>query len=188
MAGTIGSVVNRANMQTLLVLHATGLVLGAVTMALSLSLVGLLLPAFPASLTQLGAILGSIILAGWAGQALADRGLPYPRRTWQVPEQWRYTLPSSVTVTAYGYLLGLGWLTATILPTYWAFLIATVLVASLPLAVSGWVAYAITRGWVASRGAHKVAAGNDHVVPSQLRAVRAMNAGLLLGGAALLLL
>ena len=179
MAGTIGSVVNRANMTRLLRAHAAGLVVGALTMALALSLLGSLAQPLLREIAVPLEIIAAAALLGWAVRATGRRGLPFPHRSWQVPEQWRYTLPPTVTVATYGYLLGLGWLTYMVLPTYWLLVAGTFAVASLPVALTAWLAFALARFLTAWRGARLVAGGSEDVTPHSLRVTRAAAAALL---------
>lgn len=179
MAGTIGSVVNRANMPKLVRSHAVGLWLGGLTMALALTLLGALVrPAVLQLFTPLK-LLAVPVLLGWAARAMGRGGLPFPSRAWQVPEHWRYTLPPAMTLGAYGYILGLGWLTHIILPTYWILFAGTIAVASVPIALAAWTAFALGRFLTAWRGARLVASGNDDVTPHNLRYTRKAAAGLL---------
>jgi hypothetical protein len=182
MAGTIGSVVNRARMPTLLRTHAIGLALGAVTMALVLSLLGAVTqPALREFGTPL-AIIAGVVLAGWALRIVVPWGLPFPQRSWQVPEHWRYSLPPTVTLGTYGYLLGLGGLTYMVVPTYWLLAAGTVAVTSLPVALCAWIGFALVRFLTTWRGARIVTTasdGSEDVTPHGLLMTRTAAAGLL---------
>jgi hypothetical protein len=178
MAGTIGSVVNRVRMPKLIQAHAVGLMLGALTTALVLSLLGALArPALREFAVPLK-IAAIPVLLGWAFRTMDRRGLPFPHRSWQVPERWRYTLPPMVTLGSYGYLLGVGGLTYMVLPTYWLLVGGTIAV-SLPVALAAWTAFALGRLLTAWRGARLVAAGSEDVTPHNLRLTRAAGAALL---------
>jgi cytochrome c biogenesis protein CcdA len=180
MAMTIGSVVNRASMPKLLRAHALGLALGAVTMALGLSLLGALVKPALRELAAPLTIVGSVVLLGWAAHAMGWRGLPFPQRSWQVPEQWRYRLPPTITLGAYGYLLGLGWLTYLVLPTYWLLVAGTLAMASLPVALLAWTGFAVGRFLPARRYARRFAGGSDNdIKPHNLRLTRTSAAALL---------
>ncbi len=179
MAGTIGSVVNRANMPRLLRVHAVGLLLGATTMALALTLLGAVAQSTVRDLARPLAIVACVVLLGWALQALDRPGLPFPQRSWQVPEQWRYTLPPVVTAGAYGYLLGLGWLTYLVLPTFWLLVVGTFAAATLPVSALAWTAFALGRFLTTRRYAHRVASGSSSVKPSNLHLTRISAAVLL---------
>ena len=183
MAGTLGSVVNRASMPKLLRAHGAGLALGALTMALALSLVGGVARPALREFPPVPTVAAGAVLLGWALRATGRRGLPYPHRSWQVPEQWRYTLPSIVTLGAYGYLLGLGWLTYMVLPTYWLLVAGTIAVGSLPVALTAWMAFALARFLTAWRGARLVVRGSEDVTPHNLALTRAAAAALLTSSA-----
>jgi hypothetical protein len=136
-------------------LHIVGLALGAVTMAFALTLVGagldeVLRSAGPpwAQAVLIGL---ALVAVGWTLTVVTGRGLPYPRPSWQVPEGWRHTLPTEFTLTAYGYLLGLGVLTNAVLPSLWVLIGLTVAVNSLPLATAAWLLYAASRAWTTRR-------------------------------------
>lgn len=101
---------------------------------------------------------GLIVLGlGWTLSALGRTGLPFPRRRWQVPEQWRFTMPIEVTLFAYGTLLGVGFLTDVVLPAFWMFVLVCALLASPAVIVPAALLYAATRFvalalWLGSSG------------------------------------
>lgn len=183
MAWTIGSAVSRARISRLLFVHAVGLLLGAVTMALVLSLLGAVLRPLIDETAEPLAIVASVVLAGWAVRSVDRRGLPYPQRSWQVPEQWRYTVPPTMTLGIYGYMLGLGWLTYMVLPIYWVLFLGTLAVTSLPIALIAWSAFAAGRFLTTRRYARLVAKGSITSKPSTFVLARAAAAALLVAAA-----
>ena len=127
-------------------------------------MLGLVLVLVNAALDGLGAgsatvtRYGLIVLGlGWTLSALGAPGLPFPRRRWQVPEQWRFTMPIEVTLFAYGALLGVGFLTDVVLPAFWMFVLVCALLASPAVIVPAALLYAATRFvalvvWLGSSG------------------------------------
>ena len=121
------------------VLHAAGLVSGALTMGLLLAL---------ARAVMIGAGLRSLLVIP-AGVALVVAvlqciGAPIPQSSWQVPEYWRRTIDASLLPVAYGAILGFGVFTAVVVGAFWVFVAATFLY-SPPVALIGWLAYACGR-------------------------------------------
>lgn len=143
MVQTIASTVGGTERRRALMIHAGGLVLGSGVMAAGLFLVG----------TGLRTLLGEealVYAAGiasliWAVTTALGRGAPYPRSGWQVPETWRQTLPFRFTVGAYGVLLGLGFLTDVVLPTFWILVALSLALPSLVAVLVAWFAYAAGR-------------------------------------------
>lgn len=155
MATTISLAGGQAQQSRFFGLHILGLALGALTMALALTLVG---AGLDRALTAAGSrwthavLIGlGLIAVGWALTVATGRGLPYPRPSWQVPEAWRHTLPPEFTLTTYGYLLGLGVFTNAVFPSLWVLIGLTVVVHSLPLAMAAWLLYAGSRAWTTKR-------------------------------------
>lgn len=136
-------------------LHALGLASGALTMALGLTLVGAvsnrMLSVAGTQWTAAVLIGLGFVAVGWALTVSTGRGLPYPRPSWQVPDHWRHTLPPEFTLTAYGYLLGLGVLTNAVLPSLWVLIILTVVMHNILLATAAWLIYAGARAWTTRR-------------------------------------
>ncbi len=155
-------------------------------MALALTLVGELVRPAIRTIDIPLALIACCALVGWAVRAVAGRGLPFPYRAWQVPHYWRYTLPPVITLGAFGYLLGLGWLTYMVLPTFWLLVGGTIAVASLPAALGAWMAFALGRFLTVMRGAGLVANGIDEVEPHNFKLTRTA-AAILLASAAVAL-
>jgi hypothetical protein len=129
--------------------HVAGLVLGAVIMAAGSILVGAMLSSIAADAPAAGQLAAGVLAALWLPSVMwprARRGLPWPRSRWQVPEQWRYTMPIGVTVFLFGALLGVGLLTATVLPVYWIFLLLATTSNHAVALLLAWFVYAATRG------------------------------------------
>lgn len=121
------------------VLHASGLIFGALTMGLLLAL---------ARALMIGAGLRPV-LAIPAGTALVAAvlqcaGLPVPQSSWQVPEYWRRSLDAGILPVAYGAILGFGVFTAVVVAAFWVFVAASFLYAP-QVALAGWLAYACGR-------------------------------------------
>jgi hypothetical protein len=157
MALTIGPAVSGAERRRLIAIHAVGLVLGAQTLVLGLMVAGAatgLLPDISPAIVAAGATVGAV---GWGLRFLVGRGLPYPRRRWQVPEEWRRTLPSRVAIGLYGYVLGLGILTDPVSPVFWVFVVAVAFVGSAPVAIAGGLLYALVRAAMTHQAARGIA-------------------------------
>ena len=143
---TIGLAVREAPTsyrRRILALHGLGLGLGALVVGLVLVLVN-------AALSQAGggtAVRYALVAlgVGWAISALGAPGLPFPRRRWQVPEQWRFTMPLEAMLVSYGVLLGVGFLTDVVLPAFWMFVLVCGFLASPAVIVPAWLLYAGTR-------------------------------------------
>jgi hypothetical protein len=120
-------------------LHGTGLLAGALIMALLLSFARALL---------VGAGLRALLVIP-AGLALVlafmqCAGLPVPQSSWQVPEYWRRGMDPDILPVAYGAILGFGVFTSVVTAAFWVFAAGTVLY-PVPLALAGWVTYAGAR-------------------------------------------
>lgn len=155
MATAISLAGGEADQSRFFRLHILGLVSGALTMALALTLVGdiidRVLQVGGAQWTDAVVIGLGFVAAGWASTVSTGRGLPYPRPSWQVPDHWRHTLPPEFTLTAYGYLLGIGALTNAVLPSLWVLITLTVVMHDVPLAITAWLIYAGGRAWTTRR-------------------------------------
>jgi hypothetical protein len=155
MVWTIAPAVSGRERRRILGIHSAGLLAGAVTMMCVLLLIGGALRvtgvtgATGGSLVQFAT---AVVLVGWALQAAGGPGLPFPRSRWQVPEDWRATLPLPATGLFYGFLLGLGPLTDVILPAYWLLVGATLASDNVLVAAVAWVVYAGVRALVTIGG------------------------------------
>ena len=118
------------------VLHATGLVSGALVMGLLLALARAL--AIGAGLRPLLAIPAGVALVAAVLQWV---GVPVPQSSWQVPEYWRRSIDAGLLPVAYGAILGFGVFTAVVVGAFWVFAAASFLF-SPPVALAGWLAYA----------------------------------------------
>lgn len=121
------------------VLHAGGLLCGALLMGLLLAFARALL---------VGAGLRSLLVIP-AGAALLlallqCAGLPVPQSSWQVPEYWRRAVDADILPLAYGAILGFGVFTAVVTSAFWVF-VALTLACPAPVALAGWLAYACGR-------------------------------------------
>lgn len=142
MVGSLGSVVNGSDqaLRRVTGLHLIGLVVGAL-------LVGSFLTVTGAAARSLGLrpvilVVAVLSVAGTASQLV---GTPALQSQWQVPEHWRRIMSGDVLALFYGFLLGLGMLTAVVVTAFWAFVALSILVQP-PLALAGWTVYALTRG------------------------------------------
>lgn len=144
MVQTIVPAVSGTDRQRWLRIHTSALVLGSITTALSLTIIGESLQSmnWPAHLVLYPA---SVILVGWIGRSAFGIGLPYPRSRWQVPEVWRDLLPPTATAAAYGYLLGVGFVTDVVLSAYWILFALTIALGDINVAVVAWTTYAVCR-------------------------------------------
>jgi len=157
MALTMGFAVSEADRRLRLQVHAVGLVAASLTMALALTGFGVLAGGPAIEIGPIANVLVAGVLVLWAIRAVTGRGLPYPRSGWQVPVEWRESLPPAFTAAAYGYLLGLGFLTDVVLPAYWILVGLTLMVVSLPAAAAGWSVYGVTRAALTWRDSAAVA-------------------------------
>jgi hypothetical protein len=185
MVLTIVPAVGGHPLSTLLRSHAAGLALGALVAALTLALLGAGLQAvLPQSGAALLMAIGILAIAWLPRTAGGRRGLRWPRRTWQVPEQWRYTMPMPVTLFCFGVLLGLGVLTMPVLPVLWVLVALTVVAASAPVAVAAWLSYALARWFMTVRESKRVVASG--VIPDNVHGARGLDVARALGVLALL--
>ena len=127
------------SVQRVTLLHASGLVCGALIMGLLLALARALM--IGAGLRPLLVIPAGITLAV---AVLQCAGLPIPQSSWQVPEYWRRSLDAGILPVAYGAILGFGVFTAVVVGAFWVFVAASFLY-SPPVALIGWLAYACGR-------------------------------------------
>jgi hypothetical protein len=153
-------------------------------MGLTLVLAGAVLQAPLAVIEQPMQLIAIVLLVGWAVHLMTGSGIPFPNSRWQVPKDWRHTLPFGFTVGAYGFLLGLGVLTNVVGPVLWALIGASVVIADAPTVLVMWLAYGVTRAAVTAREAWVVGASDDpggqQARPSHLRLVRGMACAVLL--------
>jgi hypothetical protein len=132
-----GAAVRRIHRVTLL--HAAGLVSGALVMGLLLALARALM--MGAGLRPLIVIPVGVALTA---AVLQCAGLPVPQSSWQVPEYWRRSIDAGILPVAYGAILGFGVFTAVVVAAFWVFVAASFLY-SPPVAMAGWLAYACGR-------------------------------------------
>lgn len=186
MGLTIGPAGSRAEMKRLLSMHAVGLFVGATVMALSLSLVGRATNGLLAAAAPVPPLFASGLLLLWAGRVAFSRGLGWPSSHWQVPASWRESLPPSVTLGAYGFLLGVGFLTSVVLPPFWILLGGTLVSNSVWASVGAWWLYAGMRfATTADASFRRFDAGSSpedlaSLAPSGWRAIRTLAASTLL--------
>lgn len=158
MAWTMGPAVSRVRRRRLLRMHCLSLVLGATTAAAVFVLTGALAQRADATGSRAVAAGAAVIAVGWAMRALGLPGIPYPRSHWQVPEHWRTGMPAYFTLSAYGYLLGLGFLTDVVMPAYWVLVAITVVSGNTAAIALGWFTYVATRAFATARATERVAA------------------------------
>lgn len=120
-------------------LHASGLVSGALIMGLLLALARALM--IGAGLRPLLVIPVGIALVA---AVLQCAGVPVPQSSWQVPEYWRRSIDAGILPVAYGVILGFGVFTAVVVGAFWVFAAASFLYPP-PAALAGWLAYACGR-------------------------------------------
>ena len=121
------------------VLHAAGLVSGALVMGLLLALGRALM--IGAGLRPLLVIPAGVALTA---AVLQCAGARLPQSSWQVPEYWRRSVDAGILPVAYGAILGFGVFTAVVVGAFWVFVAASFLF-SPPVALIGWLAYACGR-------------------------------------------
>jgi hypothetical protein len=128
-----------------LALHGLGLTLGGLVSGLVLVLANAAVHGAGLAGSDVTRYVLIVLGVGWALSALGAPGLPFPRRRWQVPEQWRFTMPLDVTLVSYGVLLGVGFLTDVVLPAFWMLVLVCTFLASPAVIVPAWLLYAGTR-------------------------------------------
>lgn len=184
MVLTIGPAGSGTPQRHLLSSHLAGLLIGALVSALVLTVIGSAADAEIRGWEQI--VLGATALCAalWLPRTVGVKwGVPWPSRTWQVPQQWRHTLPMPATVGGYGTLLGMGVLTTPVLPALWCLVALTVGAGSVVVAAAGWVTYALARFAMAARKSVEVAATGE--IPDDVhgsrgfRVMRVANTGLL---------
>lgn len=151
MVGSLGPAVSGANRPRSFgtsTAYGLGLVIGSLLTALSLSVLGRGLEV--AGLKFVATFLvGAALLVAVAQVA----GAPVLQSRWQVPEHWRRYLDLDVLAGFYGFLLGIGFVTAVGVSAFWVFAALSLTVS--PVVVLGaWLTYAGVRGvgfWVLSR-------------------------------------
>lgn len=145
MALSIWPTGGAATRRRLLRIHTVGMMLGAWSVALVLTLIGSTLHLAPAPIGVAASVVGAAVAAAWSVRAVTGRGLPVPQSAWQVPDHWRERFPPEFTFAAFGYLLGFGFLVKVVVPAFWALVALTVAIASLPVVLVAWTAYAWIR-------------------------------------------
>ncbi len=118
-----------------------GLVLGLLMAAVAVSVEYILSSDSSALLVFIG-VLSFMLGLGEVG--LASVGYPTTKR--QVPSEWRYTRPPSVTAGLYGFELGLGFTTIIVSPMYHTFLLGSIAVLDGRLAIAAGAVYGLVRG------------------------------------------
>lgn len=133
--------------RTGIVLHVLGLMTASLVLGAILVLVNSvfrpLLAREPAAWVGL-----ALLVAAWAARPLSGFGLPFPRSHWQVPEQWRSTLPFEVTMLSYGTLLGAGFLTDVVFPAYWVLVVLSVGYIGPTGVLVAWLSYGAARSTI----------------------------------------
>jgi hypothetical protein len=140
MATSLGRAVRDVNFKTTAALHVGGLLAGAMlTGSVLVLLTGLITPRDRQELCEAGLAFacGAVVLQMF--------GRRPPQSSWQVPEIWRRSVDPMILPVAYGFLLGLGILTAVAVASFWVFVVATPIQPPL-VAVAGWSVYALARG------------------------------------------
>lgn len=95
-------------------LHLGGAVIGGTLAGVMIGLIG------TALLSPQLALAATFVLAGLYGlHELGMLQMPTPERQHQVPIAWRARLPARITATAYGLMLGAGFLTHITTTTYY---------------------------------------------------------------------
>lgn len=112
-----------------LIFYTIGTLTSAVVLGALLGLLGIWLPATAQWQTGKFAFLGLLSVL-YMLHELQIITLPTPQRKHQVPEEWRYTLPPSLTALFFGLLLSLGYVTFIIVATFYIITVAAVLVGS----------------------------------------------------------
>lgn len=94
----------------LALIHAAGLLTGAIALMALLVAAGALIENVPGA-SQAIAGVGAVFALIWGMAALSWKPFAVPSRRWQVPLAWRYLLRPSMYMYWYGVGLGLGFLT-----------------------------------------------------------------------------
>jgi hypothetical protein len=164
--------------------HALGLVLGSFAMFAILALVGIAVRAALPESSVMVIVAMAIAALAWLPRSVGvRRGPRWPVRYWQVPQEWRFSMPLPATLLAYGFLLGLGVLTTPVLPVMWIFVAATVAIPSVGVAIFAWMAYATSRWIMTFRETRRALAADE--VPDDVhgatgyRIARVLNVGVL---------
>jgi hypothetical protein len=185
MVLTIGPAGGGARRRELSRNYGIGLFVGGLVMGLTLAALGAALRTVAGGSVQVLTAAAGIAALAWLPRTSGlARGPRWPARSWQVPEQWRYTMPLPMTLLAFGFLLGLGFLTTPVLPVFWLLLVFS-LAAPGPLAVlAAWLIYAGARWMMTTRKSREVAAtgevpGDVHGASGFTR-MRRVSAGFLL--------
>jgi hypothetical protein len=122
--------------------HLAGLLVGAVTLALAVSLVAAVVP-LPRTALAVAVAVAALV---WGGASLLGRPLPVASSTAQVPRVWQYMLSPRQYIFSYGVGLGVGFLTRILSLSFYVSL-ALLLLARNPFgAVAVSSAYALARG------------------------------------------
>lgn len=187
MVLTIGPAVRGAEGRRLLFVHSIGLFGGATIMALITTLTAVGLASAVAGARAVVVPVAAGIVALWAVRVALGLGLPFPSSSWQVPAYWRSVLPPQITMLAYGVLLGVGFLTAVVVPVYWCFLTASTLSQSIILNLIAWWIYAGARAsstWLGAYRRYVPVEGQmmpAPVTPPHWRLARAVSVASLIG-------
>lgn len=182
MVLTIGPAVRRTDRRRFLAIHSIGLLLGATVMAMVLTLLGPAVESVVEATTPVPQVVAACVLALWVSAILFGIGFPYLSSPWQVPVYWRETLPPVVTIGAFGFLLGLGFLTSVVLPIFWVLVVGTLLSNSVLVSLGAWWLYAAIRAgttiWGTERRFDQSADLSQigEVAPSHWRLVRVASA------------
>lgn len=150
MRGSLGPVGNgaKASLNRTAIIYTGGLLIGAGLAGSFLSLLGAGLET--AGLHSVALFLVFVSLAAAGMQVF---GLRPPQSRWQVPEGWRRLLDADLLAAFYGFLLGLGGLTAIVVAAFWVFASLSLAIGAGPT-LAGWATYALTRGagyWITAR-------------------------------------
>lgn len=137
--------------------HAAGLLLGSAVTALLLTSLGALVAALVPAAGDALLIAAAALAIVWLPNAIlpARDAVPWPRSSWQVPEQWRYTMPLGHTMFAFGFLLGVGVVTNAVFPVVWVLVVLTVAAGQPFMALAAWLVFAATRWAMTARAARR---------------------------------
>lgn len=138
---------NRVSKTGLLALYVVGLLLGGAIMGGSLGAMGGLTSDWSGrvlnSPVAMCVLVGVHLLLAFRELGVLRFWLPQSR--WQVPRVWQKTKPPSVVMVGYGAVLGAGVLTRVRSNCFYAWLLWTIALGSVPIGLIGFAVYASGR-------------------------------------------
>jgi len=129
-------------------LHTIGCIIGAVAVGGSLGALGSAIPwrVLPAKQDVVVLLATGIISLLYGAHELGVIRAPTPQSPWQVPQWWSTLLPPKVTALAYGVGLGIGFITAIPVGTFYVIALWALLVGRPSLGAISLAAFGLGRG------------------------------------------